>query len=136
MKDPLRVFEDLPNHYAQTNIAFSPDEQLFLTGTSTEKDSTTGGLLCFYDREKLELVSRVGISPTCSVIQCAWHPKLNQVCKWLSCFASDFYLVLWAYQYHNISQEKSLFSLNAFSFLGSCPRETLCLGGLKKLKTL
>ncbi|PSR86402.1 WD repeat-containing protein [Actinidia chinensis var. chinensis] len=79
MKEPLRVFNDLPNHYAQTNIGFSPDEQLFLTGTSVERDSTTGGLLCFYDRAKLELVSRVGVSPTCSVVQCAWHPKLNQI---------------------------------------------------------
>ncbi|CAK9133431.1 unnamed protein product [Ilex paraguariensis] len=79
MKEPLQVFEDLPTNYAQTNIAFSPDEQLFLTGTSVEKDSTIGGLLCIYDRVKLELVSRIGISPTCSVVQCAWHPKLNQV---------------------------------------------------------
>ncbi|XP_038888479.1 WD repeat-containing protein 70 [Benincasa hispida] len=79
MKKPLKVFDDLPNNYAQTNIAFSPDEQLFLTGTSVEKESQTGGLLCFYDRTKLELVSRVGISPTCSVVQCAWHPKLNQI---------------------------------------------------------
>lgn len=70
---------DLPNHYAQTNVAFSPDEQLFLTGTSVERDSTTGGLLCFYDLAKLELVSRVGVSQTCSVVQCIWHPKLNQV---------------------------------------------------------
>lgn len=73
------MFDDLPNHYAQTNVAFSPDEQLFLTGTSVEKESTTGGLLCFYDCSKLELVQRVGISPTCSVVQCAWHPRLNQV---------------------------------------------------------
>ncbi|KAG5514765.1 hypothetical protein RHGRI_035977 [Rhododendron griersonianum] len=79
MKDPLKVFEDLPNHYAQTNVAFSPDEQLFLTGTSVERESTTGGLLCFFDRAKLELVSRVGISPTGSVVQCTWHPKLNQI---------------------------------------------------------
>ncbi|RVX19374.1 WD repeat-containing protein 70 [Vitis vinifera] len=79
MKKPLQVFEDLPNHYAQTNVAFSPDEQLILTGTSVERESTNGGLLCFYDRAKLELVSRVGISPTCSVVQCAWHPKLNQI---------------------------------------------------------
>ncbi|KAF5459434.1 hypothetical protein F2P56_023380, partial [Juglans regia] len=79
IKVPLKVFEDLPNHYAQTNIAFSPDEQLFLTGTSVERESTTGGLLCLYDRAKLELVSRVGISPTCSVVQCTWHPKLNQI---------------------------------------------------------
>ncbi|KAK2648584.1 hypothetical protein Ddye_016073 [Dipteronia dyeriana] len=79
MKESLTVFKDLPNHYAQTNIAFSPDEQLFLTGTSVERESTTGGLLCFVDRAKLELVSRVGISPTCSVVQCSWHPKLNQI---------------------------------------------------------
>ncbi|KAK6286524.1 hypothetical protein POUND7_012703 [Theobroma cacao] len=79
IKVPLKVFDDLPNHYAQTNIAFSPDEQLFLTGTSIERESTTGGLLCFYDRSKLELVQRVGVSPTCSVVQCTWHPRLNQI---------------------------------------------------------
>lgn len=79
MKAPLKLFEDLPNNYAQTNIAFSPDEQLFLTGTSVERESTTGGLLCFFDRTKLELVSKVGVSPTLSVVQCLWHQKLNQV---------------------------------------------------------
>lgn len=79
MKEALKVFENLPNNYAQTNIAFSPDEQLFLTGTSFERESKTGGVLCFYNRAKLELVSRVGISLTSSVVQCAWHPKLNQV---------------------------------------------------------
>lgn len=79
MKEALKVFDDLPNHYAQTNIVFSPDEQIFLTGTSVERESTTGGLLCFYDRTKLELVSRIGISPTCSVVQCGWHPRLNQI---------------------------------------------------------
>lgn len=78
-KAALKVFDDLPNHYAQTNIAFSPDEQLFLTGTSVERESTIGGLLCFYDCSKLELVRQVGISPTCSVVHCAWHPRLNQV---------------------------------------------------------
>ncbi|XP_008783745.2 WD repeat-containing protein 70 [Phoenix dactylifera] len=79
MKSPVKVFEDLPNHYAQTNPAFSPDEQLILTGTSVEKEGSSGGLLCFFDRRKLELVSRVGISPKYSVICCAWHPKINQV---------------------------------------------------------
>lgn len=79
MKKALKTFEDLHNNYAQTNVVFSPDEKLFLTGTSVEKDSTVGGVLCFFDREKLELVSKIGISPTYSVVQCAWHPKLNQV---------------------------------------------------------
>lgn len=86
-KKALKVFEDLPNHYGQTNVAFSPDEQLFLTGTSVERESSVGGLLCFFDRAKLELVSKVGISPTCSVVQCAWHPKLNQVNHYNNVFA-------------------------------------------------
>ncbi|CAN6304950.1 unnamed protein product [Urochloa humidicola] len=79
MNTPLKVFEDLPNHYAETNAAFSPDEQLVFTGTSIEKDGDNGGLLCFFDRKRLELVSRVGISPNYSVIRCLWHPRINQV---------------------------------------------------------
>lgn len=86
MKAPIKVFADLPNHYSQTNAAFSPDEQLILTGTSVEKEGTSGGLLCFFDRRKLELVSRVGISPTYSVIRCAWHSKINQV---------QFFVLVW-----------------------------------------
>lgn len=77
-KEALQSFSDLPNHYAQTNVAFSPDERLILTGTSVERDGAVGGLLCLYDRVKLELVSRIGISP-CSVVRCAWHPRLNQI---------------------------------------------------------
>jgi WD repeat-containing protein 70 len=79
MRSPVKVFGDLPNHYAQTNAAFSPDEQLIFTGTSIEKDSTSGSLLCFFDRKKLELFSRVGISPSLSVVRCLWHPRINQV---------------------------------------------------------
>ena len=93
-KEALKVFEDLPNHYGQTNIAFSPSEQLFFTGTSVERESSTGGLLCFFDRANLELVSRVGISPTCSVVQCCWHPKLNQVTWYHSCVTKNNFLVL------------------------------------------
>ncbi|TVU30443.1 hypothetical protein EJB05_22067 [Eragrostis curvula] len=79
MKTPLKVFDDLPNNYAETNAGFSPDEQLIFTGTSIEKDGENGGLLCFFDRRRLELVSRVGISPHYSVIRCLWHPRINQV---------------------------------------------------------
>ncbi|XP_010540925.1 PREDICTED: WD repeat-containing protein 70 [Tarenaya hassleriana] len=79
MKQALKVFEGLPNNYAQTNVAFSPDERLILTGTSIEKGGTTGGLLCIFDRTKLDLVQKVGISPTSSVVQCSWHPRLNQI---------------------------------------------------------
>lgn len=90
-KEALKVFDELPNHYGQTNIGFSPDEQLFFTGTSVERDSSTGGLLCFFDRENLELVSKVGISPTCSVVRCFWHPKLNQVTNYQLCYSKNFW---------------------------------------------
>ncbi|KAI4364108.1 hypothetical protein MLD38_020243 [Melastoma candidum] len=79
MKKPLKAFEELPNNYAQTNVAFSPDEQLIMTGTSVEKGSTVGGLLCFFDLVKLELVAKIGISPTSSVVRCYWNAKLNQI---------------------------------------------------------
>lgn len=79
MKNPIKIFDNIPNHYAQTNAAFSPDEQLIFTGTSVEKEDTNGGMLCFYDRRKLELVSRIGVSPHQSVVRCTWHPKINQV---------------------------------------------------------
>ncbi|KAK6164345.1 hypothetical protein DH2020_001209 [Rehmannia glutinosa] len=52
MKDALHAFDDLPNNYAQTNVAFSPDEQLFLTGTSVERDSTTGIFATVGDRHE------------------------------------------------------------------------------------
>ncbi|PKA56537.1 Protein Mut11 [Apostasia shenzhenica] len=68
MKNPIKIFDGLPNHYPQTSASFSPDEQLIFTGTSIEKEGTSGGMLCFYDRRKLELVSRVGISPHHSVV--------------------------------------------------------------------
>ncbi|CAN0897732.1 Activating molecule in BECN1-regulated autophagy protein 1B [Linum grandiflorum] len=45
MKEALKEFEDLPNNYSQTNIALSPDKQLIVTGTSVQRESTTGGLI-------------------------------------------------------------------------------------------
>lgn len=79
-KAPVAVFGDLPNSYGQTNVAFSPDEQLIVTGTSYEKgEDAPGGQIVFFDRERLELVRKVGIAPTQSVVRVHWHPRLNQV---------------------------------------------------------
>lgn len=78
-KVPAKVFSGLPNSHGQTNVVYSPDEQLILTGTSVEKDNATGGLLCFFDKKRLELVRKIGISSTQSVVCCAWHPRLNQI---------------------------------------------------------
>ncbi|KAG0619396.1 hypothetical protein M758_4G136700 [Ceratodon purpureus] len=78
-KAPLKVFDNLPNSYAQTTVSFSPDERLIMTGTSTEKEGNKGGLLVFFDRQRLEFVRRVGVSADQSVVCSLWHPKLNQI---------------------------------------------------------
>ncbi|CAK9191290.1 unnamed protein product [Sphagnum jensenii] len=78
-RSPLKAFRDLPNSYAQTTVSFSPDERLILTGTSTEKEGNAGGLLVFFDKERLELVCRVGVSANHSVVCSVWHPRLNQI---------------------------------------------------------
>ncbi|CAI7907504.1 unnamed protein product, partial [Closterium sp. NIES-53] len=69
---------DLPNHYAHTNVAWSPGERLFFTGTSAEKGGH-GGQLQFYSKETLELVRVTGVSPDQSVVRVLWHAHLNQV---------------------------------------------------------
>lgn len=78
-KAPLKTFDDLPNSYAQTTVSFSPDERLIMTGTSVEKEGSKGGLLVFFDKQRLEFVRRVGVSANQSVVCSHWHPKLNQV---------------------------------------------------------
>ncbi|CAF1719284.1 unnamed protein product [Brassica oleracea var. botrytis] len=77
MKEALKAFDGL------LIIILKPTLPLVQMNKSSSLEhplrrySTTGGLLCFYDRSKLEIVQKVGISPTCSVVQCAWHPRLN-----------------------------------------------------------
>ncbi|CAI5504775.1 unnamed protein product, partial [Closterium sp. Naga37s-1] len=77
-KAPVKVFPDLPNHYQQTNVAWSPDERLFFTATSAEKGSR-GGQLHFYSKELLDLVRVTGVSPDQTVVRVLWHARLNQV---------------------------------------------------------
>ncbi|GJP56196.1 hypothetical protein CLOM_g15252 [Closterium sp. NIES-68] len=63
-KQPVKVYSHLPNHYQQTNVAWSPDERLFFTGTSAEKGGR-GGQLHFYSKESLDLVRVTGVSERC-----------------------------------------------------------------------
>eukprot|EP00271_Cylindrocystis_brebissonii_P004926 TRINITY_DN16869_c0_g1_i2.p1 TRINITY_DN16869_c0_g1~~TRINITY_DN16869_c0_g1_i2.p1 ORF type:complete len:815 (-),score=192.18 TRINITY_DN16869_c0_g1_i2:440-2884(-) len=74
---PLADFQDLPNIYPQTNLAWSPDERLLVTGTSAEQ-GTSGGQLVFFDKDRLELVRRTGVHER-SVVKVLWHPRLNQI---------------------------------------------------------
>ncbi|CAM6090255.1 unnamed protein product [Calypogeia fissa] len=76
-KKALKVFEDLSNTYAQTSVSFSPDERLILTGTSAEKGGN--GAIMFFDKTRLELTQKIGMSANHSAVCSFWHPRLNQI---------------------------------------------------------
>ncbi|KAL2632458.1 hypothetical protein R1flu_017144 [Riccia fluitans] len=78
-KRAVGVFDGLPNSYSQTNVSFSPDERLCLTGTSIEKGGQAGGLIVFFSKTKLELVRKIGLSASQSVVCTHWHARLNQI---------------------------------------------------------
>eukprot|EP01125_Pyxidicula_operculata_P014761 TRINITY_DN4959_c0_g1_i2.p1 TRINITY_DN4959_c0_g1~~TRINITY_DN4959_c0_g1_i2.p1 ORF type:complete len:602 (-),score=164.84 TRINITY_DN4959_c0_g1_i2:214-2019(-) len=81
-KGPYKVFNDLPNKYAETTVTYSPDGSLFVTGTSSRptKDSNSPevGKLVFFQTSSLEIVQEVSLSSG-SVVPVVWHPKLNQI---------------------------------------------------------
>ncbi|KAK2079304.1 hypothetical protein QBZ16_002995 [Prototheca wickerhamii] len=76
LKQPLAVFEDLDTTFANTQVCFSPDETLALTGTSATRADADGSLVMFDWREQ-RLVRRLGVSG--SVIAVQWHPRINQI---------------------------------------------------------
>lgn len=85
-KSPLLALDSLPCCYPSTGLAWGPDQKLLLTGTSTEKKGGKtggehgdgGGQVVFVDREKLEVVRKVGVGSS-AVVRVAWHSKINQV---------------------------------------------------------
>eukprot|EP01117_Protostelium_nocturnum_P007247 TRINITY_DN2591_c0_g1_i1.p1 TRINITY_DN2591_c0_g1~~TRINITY_DN2591_c0_g1_i1.p1 ORF type:complete len:607 (+),score=252.56 TRINITY_DN2591_c0_g1_i1:138-1958(+) len=77
-KEPLKVFSDLPNFGGGLECMFSPDDQLIITGTAVKKGTGTG-LMVFFDKQGLERVKQIGVSPGSSVVSLLWHPKINQI---------------------------------------------------------
>ncbi|WAR23141.1 WDR70-like protein [Mya arenaria] len=59
-----------------TDVLFSPDDRLVLTGLSVKKNEGKGKLL-FMDRESLGTLTELEVSDL-SVVRCIWHPRLNQ----------------------------------------------------------
>ncbi|XP_052777137.1 WD repeat-containing protein 70-like [Mya arenaria] len=76
LKKPLAVRENLPNYFPNTDVLFSPDDRLVLTGLSVKKNEGKGKLL-FMDRESLGTLTELEVSDL-SVVRCIWHPRLNQ----------------------------------------------------------
>jgi len=76
-KSPVHTASDLLSRFDQTDVTFSPDDKLVVTGTSKEKGEE-GGKLIFFDKNTFERAFEM--TPTTShVIRTTWHPKLNQI---------------------------------------------------------
>ncbi|XP_018331183.1 gastrulation defective protein 1 homolog isoform X4 [Agrilus planipennis] len=77
LKQPIHKEVELFARYDTTDCLFSPDDSVFVTGTSINKGETDAKLL-FYDTETFTLKHSIS-SPNSHVIKIIWHPKLNQI---------------------------------------------------------
>jgi len=71
------IAEDVPSLNSESNVIFSPDERLILTGTGVKKNEGYGKVVMM-NSENLEVVRTVSVSQS-SVVKVLWHDKLNQV---------------------------------------------------------
>jgi len=80
LDQPLKCFQDLENVLGQIGAAFSPDGNMFATGTSVRKGSKQGASIVFFDRVRLEESGRVMIdSARGSVGGINWCSPINQL---------------------------------------------------------
>ncbi|CAG8613298.1 4681_t:CDS:10 [Paraglomus brasilianum] len=76
-KKVVSQVNDLPTLNPETNIIFSPDERLLLTGTATKKGAGYGKLLML-DKDSLQPVRTMNITQS-TVVRVLWHSKINQI---------------------------------------------------------
>ncbi|KAF9981488.1 hypothetical protein BGZ75_007255 [Mortierella antarctica] len=76
-KHPLMIAEDVATLNSETNVIFSPDERLILTGTGVKKNEGYGKIVMM-NSENLDIVRTVSVSQS-SVVRVLWHDKLNQI---------------------------------------------------------
>ncbi|CAO1420113.1 unnamed protein product [Diamesa serratosioi] len=77
LKKPLHVWDGLFSRYDTTDLSFSPDDSIILTGESLEKSKDVANLF-FYDVKTLELISKIPVTNS-HIVKSIWHPKLNQI---------------------------------------------------------
>ncbi|KAF9951406.1 hypothetical protein BGZ72_007090 [Mortierella alpina] len=77
LKHPLMIAEDVATLNSETNVIFSPDERLILTGTGVKKNEGYGKIVMM-NSENLDVVRTVSVSQS-SVVRVLWHDKLNQI---------------------------------------------------------
>ncbi|KAK9728598.1 hypothetical protein K7432_000946 [Basidiobolus ranarum] len=76
-KSAVNIANDLTTFNAETNIIFSPDEKLILTGTGVKKNEGYGKVVMM-DRNTLEVVRTMSVSQS-SVVRVLWHSRINQI---------------------------------------------------------
>lgn len=81
-KSPVFTWDNLPNLSDKTQISFSPNEKIVITGTSAIRNKTTGKLVAFNTMSG-QLICETDICNE-NVVTCDWHPVLNQIYLGLS----------------------------------------------------
>eukprot|EP00879_Flechtneria_rotunda_P007172 GHRR01007527.1.p1 GENE.GHRR01007527.1~~GHRR01007527.1.p1 ORF type:complete len:743 (+),score=231.29 GHRR01007527.1:361-2589(+) len=76
-KSPLAIWDNLPTNYPTTDVIFSPDERLLLTGTAAGTGREQAGAVVFVDVRELKEVRRVGMPSHVAALR--WHGRLNQI---------------------------------------------------------
>ncbi|KIY94244.1 putative Gastrulation defective protein 1 like protein [Monoraphidium neglectum] len=78
-KSPLKTFSGLPTNYSTTNVAFSPDERLVMTGTAAEdpRNDAGGGTVVFVDVKEQRVVRALGMPAHAAAVK--WHDRINQI---------------------------------------------------------
>lgn len=74
---PLLQADNLLNFNTETNVVFSPDERLIVTGVGVKRGEGYGQLV-FLDRTSLEVVRSINVVQA-SAVKVVWHPALNQI---------------------------------------------------------
>lgn len=77
LKKPVNTFNDLYSRYDTTDVTFSPDDSLIVTGESLMKNKEAANLY-FFDTKTFECVNKIPVTGS-HVIKTIWHPKLNQI---------------------------------------------------------
>ncbi|KAJ9590597.1 hypothetical protein L9F63_016367 [Diploptera punctata] len=76
-KNPVHTFENLFCRYPTTNLTFSPDDTMVVSGKSLQRGETTGTMY-FFDLKSYEKVKEIEVTDS-HVIKTMWHPKLKQI---------------------------------------------------------
>ncbi|CAH8520003.1 unnamed protein product [Schistosoma intercalatum] len=83
-KGAIHVFKDLPVLFNQSEVTFSPNDQVLAVAVSVPRNDPKRGQINFYRRDNFQLINQ--FSPCHgSVIGLTWHHRLNQV----FCSSSD-----------------------------------------------